>query len=88
MARLDSDIDERVSDCQVCASVSKLALKAPLHPWKWSVKPWKRIIIDSFGQDKYTFDIVVDAYSNNWLEVVDPMTGHQQFANTWPTVGY
>ena len=69
---LDTDIARRVSGCQVCASVGKSPPKAPLHPWKWPVKPWERIHIDFFQKDKSTFLIVVDAYSK-WLEVI-PMT--------------
>lgn len=45
---LDADIAQRVCGCQVCASVGKLPPKAPLHPWKWPVKPWERIHIDFF----------------------------------------
>ena len=69
---LDADIAQRVSGCQVCAAVSKLPPKAPLHPWKWPTKPWERIHIDFFEKDRSTFLIVIDAYSK-WLEVI-PMT--------------
>ena len=69
---LDADIAQRVSGCHVCASVSKLPPKAPLHLWKWPTKPWERIHIDFFEKDKSTFLIVIDAYSK-WLEVI-PMT--------------
>lgn len=69
---LDADIAQRVSGCQVCASVGKLPPKAPLRPWKWPVKPWERIHIDFFEKNNSTFLLVVDAYSK-WLEVI-PMT--------------
>ena len=69
---LDADIAQRVSSCRVYASVSKLPPKAPLHPWKWPVKPWGRIHIYFFEKNKSTFLLVVDAYSK-WLEVI-PMT--------------
>ena len=69
---LDSDIAQRVSGCQVCASVGQLPPKAPLHPWKWPVKAWERIHIDFFEKNKSTFLLVVDTYPK-WLEVI-PMT--------------
>ena len=46
--------------------------KAPLHPWKWSAKPWECIHIHFFEKDKLNFLIVIDAYSK-WLEVI-PMS--------------
>ena len=38
---LDADIAQRA-----CATVGRVPPKAPLHPWKWPVKPWERFHID------------------------------------------
>ena len=66
---LDAAIVERVQQCHVCAALGKSPPRAPLYPWKWPAKSWKRIHIDFFEKDKLNFSIVVDAYSK-WLEVI------------------
>ena len=66
---LDSDIEEFVNKCSICQSQRPAPPPAPIHPWKWPIKPWYRVHVDLAGPFlNHMFLIVIDAYSK-WLEV-------------------
>ena len=46
---LDQEIEELVKGCTQCQSVRNTPEVAPLHPWLWPTKPWKRVHIDFAG---------------------------------------
>ena len=67
---MDSDIEQRVKNCQLCQQHLNAPAKAPLHPWEWPERAWSRVHVDYAGpMDGLMFLIVVDAYSK-WMEVV------------------
>lgn len=71
---IDYDIEQLCKACAGCQSVKVAPPAAPLHPWEWPTKPWKRIHLDFAGPFLDTmFLIVVDAYSK-WPEVVPMRT--------------
>ena len=45
MARVDTDIEDKVKSCKVC----QFHRAAPPHSWEWSEKCWSRIKIDHAG---------------------------------------
>jgi hypothetical protein len=49
---LDKDIESVANSCADCQSVKSSPPKAPLHPWVWPTKPWKRIHVDFAGPFK------------------------------------
>ena len=68
---LDQEIEELVKGCTQCQSVRNAPEVAPLHPWLWPTKPWKRIHIDFAGPLRgHSYLILVDAHSK-WPEVID-----------------
>ena len=68
---LDKDLENRVKSCESCQAVRKNPAPAPLHPWLWPTKPWKRIHFDFAGPFQgRMFFIVVDADSK-WTEVIE-----------------
>ena len=68
---LDSDVEQLAKSCQACKSVKQAPPVAPLHPWTWPSKPWRRIHIDFAGPflNKMYF-LVVDAHSK-WPEIFE-----------------
>ena len=67
---LDEEIEELVKGCIQCQSVRNAPENAPLHPWLWPSKPWKRIHIDFAGPLRgHYYLILVDAPSK-WPEVI------------------
>ena len=67
---MDSDIESRVKNCQLCQQSLNSPSKAPLHPWEWPERTWSRVHVDYAGpMDGLMFLILVDAYSK-WMEVV------------------
>ena len=66
--KIDSDLEMKVQNCEVCKANRKLPPEAPLHPWEWLHKPWIRLHLDNGGPLLgKMFLIVVDAHSK-WLE--------------------
>ena len=64
---IDSDIENKVKTCEMCALHQKSPPIAPLHPWEWL---WTRLHIDYAGPFiGKMFLVIVDAYSK-WLEVM------------------
>ena len=45
MARVDTDIEDKVKSCKVC----QFHRAAPPHSWEWPEKCWSRIDIDHAG---------------------------------------
>ena len=70
---LDKELEKYVRQCEACQAVRNSPAPAPLHPWLWPTKPWRRIHVDFAGPfEGKTFLIVVDAHSK-WPEVI-PMS--------------
>jgi len=70
-AGLDNEIEELVRACQSCQAVKNAPPVAPLHPWLWPLKPWKRIHADFASPFKgKMFLLVMDAHSK-WPEIVE-----------------
>ena len=68
---MDQEIKELVKGCTQCQSVRNAPVVAPLHPWLWPTKPWKRVHIDFAGPLRgHSYLILVDAHSK-WPEVID-----------------
>uniref|UniRef100_A0A3B3BR08 Integrase catalytic domain-containing protein n=1 Tax=Oryzias melastigma TaxID=30732 RepID=A0A3B3BR08_ORYME len=60
---------KKLKTCTVCQDQRKAPEHAPLHPWEWPDKPWRRLHIDYAGPFMgKIFLIVVDAHSK-WLDV-------------------
>ena len=68
---VDKDIETIAQSCNACKAVKNAPAVAPLHPWIWPGKPWRRIHVD-FAGPMYNrmFLIVVDAHSK-WPEVIE-----------------
>ena len=61
---LDTELEECARNCHKCQSVKNSPAIAPLHPWPWPTKPWKRVHIDFAGPfQNRMYLIVVDAHS-------------------------
>ena len=65
---LDSQIEEYLKSCESCQMFRNKPSQAPLHPWKFPARAWKRIHIDYGTFDKKMLLIVIDSYSK-WIEV-------------------
>ena len=66
---LDAEITSTVQRCYLCQLYRPSPSKAPLHPWKWPMKPWARLHIDHAGPfHGKLFLIIVDARSK-WIDV-------------------
>jgi len=66
---VDKDIEELARKCQSCQAVKHATPVAPLHPWPWPSKPWKRIHVDFAGPFQgHMFLVIVDAHAK-WPEV-------------------
>jgi hypothetical protein len=64
---LDNDIEQKVQKCSDCQMQSSAPAVAPLHPWKWSDRPWSRIHADYTEPFKgFMFLVIVDADSK-WI---------------------
>ncbi len=67
--KLDDNIETLAKSCSTCQEHRKAPATAPLHPWEWPEKPWKRIHIDYAGPFLgHMFLILVDAHSK-WMDV-------------------
>nr|XP_043895059.1 uncharacterized protein K02A2.6-like [Solea senegalensis] len=66
---MDIDIEKKVKTCHTCQEHRKAPACAPLHPWEWPEKPWRRLHIDYAGPFMgKMFLVIVDAHSK-WLDV-------------------
>ena len=58
------NIKELVRSCLACQEVRNTPLTAPLHPWLWPTKPWRRMHLNFSGPFlKRMFLLVTDAHS-------------------------
>ena len=68
---LDKELEECVQNCVSCQAVKSVPAPAPLHPWVWPDKPWKRVHLDFAGSFMgRMYLIAVDAHSK-WPEVIE-----------------
>ena len=68
---VDSDIERVVRSCLSCQTVRNTAPVAPLHPWLWPTKPWRRVHIDFAGPFlNKMFLLLIDAHSK-WPEIIE-----------------
>ena len=66
---IDKGVKDRVKAYVSCQESQKAPPQAPLHPWKWPVKPWVRIHANYAGPFMgIIFLIIIDAHSK-WMEV-------------------
>ena len=66
---LDKELERCAQECLSCQAVRNSPAAAPLHPWLWPSRPWKRIHVDFAGPFMgKMFLIAVDAHSK-WPEV-------------------
>ncbi|CAI5661061.1 unnamed protein product [Oreochromis niloticus] len=66
---MENDIEDKVRSCSTCQEHRHRPQEAPLHPWEWPEKPWRRIHIDYAGPFLgKMFLVIVDAHSK-WLDV-------------------
>ena len=65
---IDKELEIRVKSCNGCLWNKYNPAEAPLHPWKFSGRPWPRLHIDYAGpvQGKMIL-VIVDSYSK-WIE--------------------
>ena len=68
---MDKELEECVRNCRSCQAVKSAPAPAPLHPWLWPNKPWKRVHVDSAGPFMGgMYLIIIDAHSK-WPEVIE-----------------
>ena len=68
---LDKELEECVQNCVPCQTVKSAPALAPLHPWVWPSKPWKRVHLDFAGPFMgRMYLIAIDAHSK-WPEVIE-----------------
>ena len=67
---IDRDIENTVKNCRNCQMNKNNPIKAPIHPWEWTNKPWVRLHLDYAGlyQNKM-FLIIVDSFLK-WIDVI------------------
>ena len=66
---IDTDIEILVKGCKSCQENRNNPSAAPLHPWEWPSRPWRRIHVDYAGPFLgKMFLVIVDAHSK-WIEV-------------------
>lgn len=67
--QLDADVEGVVNGCDTCQVNRKTPQQAPLHPWEWPDKPWRRLHVDYAGPFMgRMFLVIMDAHSK-WMEV-------------------
>ena len=68
---VDQNIEKVVRSCLACQKVKNTLPVAPLHPWLWPTKPWRRIHVDFAGPFlKRMFLLVTDAHSK-WPKIIE-----------------
>ena len=71
---MDKDIENIAKSCMSCQQNKHSPASAPMHPWAWPGKPWKRLHVDFAGPFLGTsFLVIVDAHSK-WPEVFEMST--------------
>ena len=68
--KMDTDIENKVRECNVCQSNRNSHAPALLHPWEYPRSPWSRIHVDHAGPVLgHTLLLVMDAYSK-WIDAM------------------
>ena len=49
LPNIDRDIDNTVKNCRNCQMNKNNPIKATIHQWKWTNKPWVRLNLDYAG---------------------------------------
>lgn len=47
--KMAADTENKVQYCSICQESHKAPTVAPLHPWEWPEKPWRRAHSDYAG---------------------------------------
>lgn len=67
--KMDQDVENLVKVCSTCQEQRHNPAVAPLHPWDWPDRPWKRLHVDYAGPYLgKMFFVIVDAHSK-WMDV-------------------
>ena len=67
--KIDSDLETKVRNCNMCQKFRSEPPQAVLHPWEWPKQPWVRVHADFAGPFLgKMFLILIDAHSK-WIEV-------------------
>lgn len=66
---MSTQIEQLVSNCNICEKFSRKNCKEPLKSFPVPDRPWERVGTDIFSYGNTSFLVLNDAYSN-WLEVV------------------
>lgn len=62
--KIDQEIEKLIKRCAGCQQNRNIPPEAPIHPWEYPDKPWKRIHVDFAGPFLDSmFLIIVDSYS-------------------------
>ena len=67
--RMDQDIEQLVSSCEMCAAHRSLPPKAPLHSWPWASNPMQRVHIDYAEIEGQQVLIIIDVHSK-WIDAI------------------
>ena len=62
--QMNQDIDNIVSNCEICQKYQHKELKEPLKPYPVATRPWQVVGTDLFEVDKKDYVVLVDAYSS------------------------
>ena len=67
---IDRDIENTVKNCRDCQMNKNNPIKAPIHPWEWTNKPWVRLHLDyASPYHNKMFLIIVDSFLK-WIDVI------------------
>ena len=66
---MDSEIESCVQSCYTCQSSRHQPMKAPLHQWIFTDRPWSRLHIDYCGPISGKMLLVIIDSHSKWLEV-------------------
>ena len=66
--RIASQIEDKVSKCQVCSQYQKAQAKEPMIASKIPDRPWAKIGVDLFEYNNTHYLLSVD-YNSKWIEI-------------------
>ena len=67
---IDRDIENTVKNCRNCQMNKNNPIKAPIHPWEWTNKPWVRLHLDhACPYHNKMFLIIVDSFWK-WIDMI------------------
>ncbi len=76
---MDMDIEHKVKSCTTCQEHRKAPACAPLHPWEWANKPWRRLHIDYAGPFMGKMFLVITDSHSKWIDVYPVSSAHMAF---------